>query len=186
MNTRRAPVILRLNSRTFPVSAEERGILMELKPEIVEIEGASDDEISAHAVDADAVMIVSAYLHAPVVEKLDRCRLISRMGTGVDKIDITAATANGILVTNIPDFCTDEVADHTMALLLSAARCLKEFDAEIRHGKRCPLDKGVHRLACQTIGIVGFGRIGRAVARRRRCRIDRSQPGRTWRRLGHA
>ncbi|NQT93450.1 MAG: hypothetical protein HQ559_11875 [Lentisphaerae bacterium] len=80
-------------------------------------------------------MIVSAHLRAPVVAKLGRCRLISRMGTGVDKIDIEEATRRGILVTNIPDFCTEEVADHTLALLLSAARRLKTFDLEMHRGE---------------------------------------------------
>ncbi len=160
------PVILRLNSTVFPMGEPERAILKTLNPRLVEIEGASDEEISAHASEADAVIIVSAYLHAPVVARLKRCRLISRMGTGVDKIDIAAATAQGILVTNIPDFSTAEVADHTLALLLSVARQLKAFDAEMRQGKRCTDGKTIHRLAAQTIGIVGFGRIGKAIARR--------------------
>ncbi len=166
MKTVAAPVVLRLNSTTFPMEKEERGILMELNSKIVEIEGESDSEIEAHASDVDVVMVVSAHLRAPVILKMSRCRLISRMGTGVDKIDIAAAAAQGILVTNIPDFCTNEVADHTMALLLSVARRLKTFDIEMHMGKRSPFGKDIHRLACRTIGIVGFGRIGKAVAQR--------------------
>ena len=88
------------------------------------------------------------------------------MGTGYDKIDVEQATRQGIMVTNIPDFCTDEVADHTMALLLASARRIKEYDSMMRNGERPAGPDGIHRLSVQAAGLVGYGRIGRAVARR--------------------
>lgn len=145
---------------------EERSVLAPLSPQLIEVEGSTDSEILAACRDADAIMIISAYLRAPVIRELNRCRIISRLGTGVDKIDVAEATRKGIIVNNLPDTFTEEVADHTMALLLAAARQLKSLDQEIRLGQRPKTLANIHRLAAQTIGIIGLGRIGRAVARR--------------------
>ena len=117
----------------------------------------------------DAVMIISTYLRTDMVKKLTRCKLISRMGTGCDKIDIAQATAQGIIVANVPDALTTEVADHTMALLLSAYRRLKFFEKCMRAGNRGSTSdqvRNMRRLSTQTMSIVGFGRIGRATAER--------------------
>jgi D-3-phosphoglycerate dehydrogenase / 2-oxoglutarate reductase len=158
--------IVRLNSETGPMTAREHEILAPLGARIVEIEGASDGEVLSAARDCDALMVISAYVRATVIEQLTRCRVISRLGTGVDKIDVAAATRRGIFVTNLPDFCTNEVADHTLALLLAAARQLKLFESATRQG-RVPRDvREMHRLAARTLSLIGFGRIGRAVATR--------------------
>ncbi len=163
---KQTPLIVRLNSKTMPMSDLERGLLAELNPKLVAIEGATDGETLAACRDADAILIISAYLRGPVIEQLARCKVISRIGTGVDKIDIAAATSKGIIVNNLPNAFTEEVADHTLALLLAAARQLKFLDAEMRLGRK-PLDlPQVHRLSSQTVGIIGFGLIGRAVAKR--------------------
>jgi D-3-phosphoglycerate dehydrogenase / 2-oxoglutarate reductase len=84
----------------------------------------------------------------------------------VDKIDIGAATRKGIIVNNLPDVFTEEVADHTLALLLAAARQLMPLDREMRQGRRPLVLSHMHRLSAQTVGIIGLGLIGRAVARR--------------------
>lgn len=160
--------VLRLNAQTFPMLVDERELLAQAGLTIQEIEGDTEEEILAHAAEADAVMIVSAYLRTPVIQRLTRCRIISRLGTGVDKIDIDQATRQGIVVTNLPEFCTDEVADHTLALLLAAARQLNVLESEIRQGRRPHDLAGLHRLSKQTLGLIGFGRIGGAVARRAR------------------
>lgn len=158
--------VVRLNARTLPMSAEERQTLAAVEHRLVEVEGGSDAEILAAARDADAILIISAYLHTPVVQALSRCRIISRIGTGVDKIDVEEATRRGIVVNNLPGVFTEEVADHTLALLLAAARQLPLLDREMRQGRQ-PREMGcIHRLAAQTVGIIGFGLIGRAVAKR--------------------
>lgn len=161
-------LVARLNAVTIPMNAEERQILAEAGARVVEIEGATDEEILSAARAADAVMIVSAYLRPAVIAQLERCRIIARMGTGVDKIAVETATRRGIFVSNLPDFCTDEVADHTMALLLAVARQLPRYTAAMRAGQQPRGLEHVHRLSNQTLGLVGFGRIGRAVARRAR------------------
>ncbi len=162
----KTPLIVRLNSRTMPMSDMARKILAPLSPKLVEIEGGNDAEILEAARDADAILIVSAYLHTEVIRELKNCRIISRIGTGVDKIDIAEATRQGIIVNNLPDAFTDEVADHTLALLLAAARKIKELDRDMRAGRKPVSIAGFHRLAAQTVGIIGFGLIGRAVAKR--------------------
>jgi D-3-phosphoglycerate dehydrogenase / 2-oxoglutarate reductase len=153
--------ILRINAGTFPVKPEERRILSTVHAEIIEVEQAAECDCLGQI---EGVMIASAYLKTDTVKKLARCRIISRMGTGCDKVDVQQATAQGIIVANVPDALTHEVADHTLALLLSASRKLKYYEACMRSGHR-PFDTGnIHRLSTQTLGIIGFGNIGRAVA----------------------
>ena len=159
-------VVGRLNARTFPMSEEERQILSLIDADIIEIEGMTDEEILSACREVDAIMILSAYLHGAVIRELKNLKIISRLGTGVDKIDVEEATRQGIPVTNLPDFSTDEVADHTMALLLSVARQLKYHEAMIRRGQKPKSVEGLHRLSVQKLGIIGFGRIGKAVAKR--------------------
>jgi len=158
-----SPKVIRLNAETFPFQENERQILDSINAEIIEVE--LPDECIDLA-EADAIIIVSAYLKKPLIDKLKKCRIISRMGTGIDKIDIETATQKGILVTNVPAFSTLEVADHTMALLLSAARQLKDYERFMRLGKQ-PHDMiNMHRLSTRTLGLVGFGKIAQAVAKR--------------------
>lgn len=158
--------IVRLNSRTSPVIPEERENFSCLNAEIIELEGVTNDEIASAAKDCDALMVISSYVRTVVIKQLARCRIIARMGTGYDKIDVEQATRQGIMVTNLPAFSTDEVADHTMALLLAAARQLDYFQKCMRLGKGPKLVPHIHRLSTRTLGIIGFGRIGRAVAKR--------------------
>jgi D-3-phosphoglycerate dehydrogenase len=158
--------VVRLNALTVPPSETERALLVALGAEIIELEGAADAEILDACRDADAVLVVSAHLRGAVIGALTRCKIISRIGTGVDKIDIEAATRAGIIVNNLPDAFTDEVADHTLALLLAAARQLKPLDRQMRQGRRPLTLSHMHRLSAQTAGIIGLGRIGSAVARR--------------------
>ncbi len=166
MNKTEQFIVLRLNSVTMPMSDEERKILHSLNVRIIEIEGDTDEEISAAAENADAVIVVSSYIRTSVFHSMKNCRIISRLGTGYDKIDIDEATRKGIIVNNLPDAFTEEVADHTMALLLAAARQIKFLDCEIRKGRKPFTLSHMHRLSAQTAGIIGFGLIGRAVAKR--------------------
>jgi D-3-phosphoglycerate dehydrogenase / 2-oxoglutarate reductase len=114
---------------------------------------------------------VSVALPSAVIERLGRCRVISRLGTGTDKIDVAAATRAGILVTNVPLFCVEEQADHTMALLLAVARKLPQMARAMAAGAWTDARRRAQtnqRLAGQTLGLVGFGNSAQLTAQRAR------------------
>jgi D-3-phosphoglycerate dehydrogenase / 2-oxoglutarate reductase len=159
--------VVRLNAVTYPVDPDERSQLEQIGAQFSAIEGQQPDEIIAAASNCDALLVVSAKIPQSVVAKLPSCRVIARLGAGTDRIDVTAATHHGILVTNVPDFCLHEQAEHTLALLLAFARRLPHMMAAMRRGDwSARHHPGVHRLAGQTLGLVGFGASAQAVARR--------------------
>ena len=100
-----------------------------------------------------------------MIRSLSRCRIIARYGIGLDTIDIPEATAKGIVVTNVPDYCIDEVSDHALALILSLVRRVAVLDRSVRAGgwDLAPA-RPIHRLRGRTLGLVGFGRIARRLA----------------------
>jgi len=158
-------VAVRLNALTYPVEPAEPRELERAGAELVAVEGHDPDEILAAVENCDALLVVSSRVPGQVIDKLTRCRVISRLGAGTDKIDIAAATARGIVVANVPDFCTAEQAEHTMALLLAWCRRLPYmFDAMRRGEWTARSHPDVHRLAGQTLGLIGFGASAQAVA----------------------
>lgn len=134
--------------------------------ELVPLQTKKPEEFIAQA--ADCVALLNTYagpITADVMAKMPKCKIIARYGIGVDTIDLEAATAAGIIVTNNPTYCIEEVAEHTMALLLSAARKITFYDRQVRAGTwAVPPGKPMFRLAGSTLGLVGFGNISRAVA----------------------
>jgi len=119
------------------------------------------------ASDCDALLNTYAGpITADVMAKMPNCKIIARYGIGVDTIDLEAATAAGIIVTNNPTYCIEEVAEHTMAMLLTAARKVAFYDRMVRDGRwEVPPGKPIFRLAGSTVGLVGFGNIARHVAK---------------------
>jgi D-3-phosphoglycerate dehydrogenase len=93
-------------------------------------------------------------------------RIVGRLGVGLDNIAVDEATRRGIWVTNVPDYCFEEVADHSVGMLLAFTRGLMHFDREIRAGRWEPATARLRRMSTLTVGIVGFGRIGRSTARK--------------------
>lgn len=140
-----------------------------LDAEIVEVPADKEDVFIAAAKDADAVYSRGMKLTKRIIDSLEKCKVISVGSVGVDTIDVAAATAKGIPVTNCPDTFIEEVADHAMMLLLATFRdCIKQ-DKLVREGRwregRPSLLK-IPRLAGQTLGLIAFGHVARAVARR--------------------
>lgn len=159
--------VVRLNAVTYPVDDVERIELARAGAELVEIEGQEPQEILAAAADCDALLVVSSRVPGSVIERLSRCRAIARLGAGTDKIDVAEATRQGIVVTNVPDFCLNEQAEHTLALLLAFARRLPFMMEAMRtHDWSARHHPGVHRIAGQTLGLIGFGASAQAVAKR--------------------
>jgi D-3-phosphoglycerate dehydrogenase len=140
-----------------------------LDAEIVEAPADSEAAFLAVARDADAIYAKGMRFTKTVIDGLEKCRVISLGSVGVDSVDVGAATARGIPVTNCPDTFIDEVADHAMTLLLASFRRLVEQDRMVRDGRwregRPQLLK-LPRLMGQTLGFIAFGRVARAVARR--------------------
>ena len=136
----------------------------------------SEAELKAAVTDADAVITQFARLSAPVVAAMTRARAIVRYGIGVDNVDLDAARQHGIPVANIPDYCIDEVADHTLSFILAMTRQVVTHTADLRagHWRLAVPVSGMKVLRDQTVGLVGFGRIGREVAARLlafKCRV---------------
>jgi len=130
----------------------------------------TEDEIIAATQDADAVITMMRPLARKVIEKLNRCKLIYNLGTGYEAIDVAAATEHGICVSYPDGYCTEEVAEHTMALILACARKLLRLDGAVRAGKWDSYEKKEIRLKIlpplfqlkgQTLGLIGFGSISR-------------------------
>lgn len=126
--------------------------------------------------DADAVITQFAPVNATVIERMERAKVIVRYGIGVDNVDLKAARAKGIPVCNVPDYCIDEVADHTLAFLLASTRQIVPHSVAVHSGKwglATPISE-FRVLRDMTVGIIGFGRIGREVAARLKpfkCRV---------------
>ncbi len=156
---------VRLNAQTYPVEPTERAELERAGARWHAIEGQDPDEIIAAAADCDALLVVSSYVPGKVVERLTRCRVLSRLGAGTDRIDLAMATRQGIVVANVPDFCVNEMAEHVLALLLAWGRRLFTMEQAMRRGDwSARHHPGVHRVAGQTLGLVGFGSSARSVA----------------------
>ena len=159
--------VLRLNSQTFPTTKAE---IEEFSAAGVKVSAAEsiDEPLSRSLLPSiDALLVVSAKVRQDAIDQLDRCRVIVRYGSGTDNVDVQRATERGIVVANVPGFCLSEVADHTMALLLGTARKLIVMDRYTRTGFwQARGREKVRRIAGKTLGLVGFGAIAQAVARR--------------------
>ena len=147
---------------SLDVEKETLGELADLVP----LRTKKPEEFLDAAKDCDALLNTYAGpITADVMSKMPKCRIIARYGIGVDTIDLDAATKAGIIVTNNPSYCIEEVAEHTMALLLACARKIPFYDRMVRSGRwEVPPGKPIYRLAGRTLGLVGFGNIARAVA----------------------
>jgi len=133
---------------------------------LVPMKTKKPEEFVDAAADCDALLNTYAGpITAEVMARMPKCRIIARYGIGVDTIDLDAATRAGIIVTNNPTYCIDEVAEHAMALVLACARKVAFYDRKVREGKwELPPGKPIFRLSGSTLGLVGFGNIARAVA----------------------
>ena len=152
--------VVAVSDSVFPNLDPARAVLAQIGGELRLAADSTPDAILQVAGDADALLVTYAKITAPMIGQLTRCRVISRFGIGVDNVDLAAATAAGIVVTKVPDYCIDEVSDHTLALMLALARKIPSSSAQV-HGGRWEMRAVVpiHRLRGSTLGLVGFGRI---------------------------
>lgn len=113
-----------------------------------------------------SVLTCWARVDATAVGASHHLRHVGRIGVGLDNIDVDACTGRGIPVTNVPDYCVEEVSDHVLALTLAWARGIPHFDREVKAGHWQPASARLRRVAGLTVGVVGFGQIGKATARK--------------------
>ncbi|MEX0763041.1 MAG: C-terminal binding protein [Dehalococcoidia bacterium] len=150
----------------WPNLDPEREVLEAAGIELVVAPDTDEETLAGLATDVDAIMFCFAKVPASVLRAATKCRVAARYGIGVDNIDIAAATEQGIVVTNVPDYCIDEVADHALGMILALNRRLVPHSRAVSEGgwESVQLNQPMHRTRGATLGTIGYGRIGRAVA----------------------
>jgi D-3-phosphoglycerate dehydrogenase len=157
--------LIAVTDSVFPSLEPAFAVLKRVDPEVRLAQSTQGDDILAVARDADAVLVTYAKLPGELLRQLKRCKVIGRFGLGVDNIDIKTAAELGIVVTYVPDYCLQEVSDHTMALILALARKVPFANALVQSGRwEMPAVVPLRRLEGLTLGLVGFGNIPRRVA----------------------
>ena len=158
-----------LSFATMEVEAEE---LAMVNAELVEVVCATEDEIIKAAKDADALLVIFAPMTRRVLEALPKLKVIVRYGIGYDNVDVDAATDNGVLLVNIPDFCLEEVANHAIALLLALNGELLSINEGMKQGRWAESQLIRATIGApyeQTLGLIGCGKIGRMTAKKAQC-----------------
>lgn len=143
----------------------ERAILKDAEIDLQFCNCATPQDIAAQCKDADGILLDLAPMTAEAIAGLKHCKVINRYGVGYDNVEIKAAHEAGIKVTYVPDYCMEDVSDHAMALLLSCLRHIPMKDRHIRIGE-WNLQRRSFRLADKILGLIGAGRIARALARK--------------------
>ena len=145
----------------------ETEILEAAGAEVVALQAKREEDLFEVAPDCAAMMNQYAKIGRETISRMKRCEVIARYGVGVDIVDVDAATDKGILVTNVQNYCTEEVADHAIALWLTLARKLPDYDRATHAGIwQWQSGQPVYRLRGRTMGIVSLGKIGQAILTR--------------------
>ena len=149
----------------WPDLSLERAILAEVGAELVVAESQDPDRLAELAEDVDAILVCWAPATEAVIKAAKRCRIVARMGIGLDNIDVAYCTDQGIPVTNVPDYCVVEVAEHTLALVFGLARGVGHYYLACQQGEyNSQAGPRLRRIQGASLGIVGLGRIGKCVA----------------------
>lgn len=157
-----------ITDRAWPDCEVERKELALVDAEVIEASpGADEQALIQSATGVDAIATCWAKVTQAVIEAAPNCKTIARLGIGLDNIDVKYATSLKIPVTNVPDYCIPEVADHTIALMLARLRNVAFFHHQTKQGiydlAAAPMPR---RLSTLTMGVFGFGLTGQAVAQR--------------------
>ena len=172
-----------ITDHSFETPDVEKAILEPLGCSVVSQRAFTDQDALIDLVrDADYVITQFAPVNAAAIECMQKCTIIVRYGIGVDNVDLVAAERKGIPVCNVPDYCIDEVADHTIAMILDLTRRITQNALTVRGGGwgLAVEPAEMRALNGQTVGVVAYGRIGREVALRLgpfKCRVVACDPG---------
>ena len=169
----RAPVkgrVLLTDSDRFPFGPDDVRLLGDAGVLLDELPSHDRDAVARAGAGADGIFAYHARFDASLLDRLSACRVLARCGSGYDNIDVTAARARGIQVTYVPGYGTDDVAEHALALLLACARRIPASDRAVQRGGWPSFAElgPMRRLVGSTLGLIGFGRIARALAARAR------------------
>jgi D-3-phosphoglycerate dehydrogenase len=163
-NTRRVVIVADCDHPSIDI---EQGVLADTCGTLRWLACRTEDELIAQCGEAEGLLIQYAPMTRRVLERLPRCRIVARYGVGVDTVDLQAAADRKIIVSNVPDYGTHEVSDHALGLMLCLTRKLAYANSLVKRGQwDFRLTQPVRRHQVQTIGIVGVGRIGGAMARK--------------------
>jgi len=155
-----------ITDRNFDSLKPEKQVLGEIDAELYDLNAKNEAEIIDKAGDADAFLVQFAKITEEVIESLPKLKVIGRYGIGVDVIDIESATKNNICVVNVPDYCIEEVADHTMGLLLGIIRKIPTQNIAMKKGRWDMSFKSIKRIRGSSLGILGFGSIPRNLVKK--------------------
>jgi len=171
VNTKQRGTVL-LTDYAWPDAEVERGIIESAGyrfitgPSAPAPETDIDELVSEHK--PDAIMTCWARVSTRAIVSTPNLKVVARVGVGLDNIAVDAATQAGVLVTNVPDYCVEDVSDHAVGMVLAWSRGLVQFDAEVKSGRWNPAAARLRRMSTLTCGIVGYGRIGRRTAEKLR------------------
>ncbi len=157
--------VIAVTDTVFPSLDPAKAALARLNPTYRMSKSVNAKDIVAVAKNADAVLVTYAKLTRDVLMQLTRCRAIGRFGLGVDNIDLPTAKEKGIAVNYVPDYCTREVSDHAVALLLALIRKIPLSNKLVQSGRwEMPAVVPIRRIEGTVLGLIGFGHIPRLVA----------------------
>ncbi len=143
----------------------ERELLAASEAELVDAKHMSERALLAAAPELDAILAAWRPVTAGLLAAATKCRIVARIGIGLDNIDVDACTRHGILVTNVPDYCRTEVAEHTLALIFALLRRVAHCHYETKQGRySLSATQAPERVAGKVLGVVGLGTIGVKVA----------------------
>lgn len=149
--------------------AIEQGVADAAGVDLVLAQCRTEEDVIAAATGADAIVVQYAPITDRVLAALPQLKAVGRYGVGVDTLDVEAATARGVAVCNVPDYGTEDVSDHAIALAVSLARGITRLDRGMRRGEHSLLPvQPLHRMSTRVFGVVGLGLIGAATARKAR------------------
>ena len=165
--SRTIPLVVHIDAKESPLELE-RNALAGIDCEIVSVAVASEGEIIEAVKNATVILNDHSPVNRAMVDQLENCKLIIRYGHGYDTVDVDACTEAGIILTNIAGSTSEEVSNHALTLLLASARELKRLDLATTSGRWGEVYSRsiLNHIYGETVGIVGFGWIGRAMARK--------------------
>lgn len=145
----------------------ERSVLEPIGAQVVGAQCKTGEGLLDYARDADAILIQYAKVYRPTIERLERCKALCRYGAGIDVVDVEAAYEHGMVVTNVPHYCVEEVAEHAVTLAFTLLRRIQWYAESTRAGKWHWTNGGlpVHRFSSLTWGQIALGQIARRIVK---------------------